>query len=123
MSTVVGPNHTELGPSGNYLCENGVGVEALTGAGSYAQTNSNYVWQIVNSNFALASAGASETVSLSINVNASSSCMATPANSTSAAIAAALPVIATGTNVGTMYHPTGIAGTRWNLSCAPGPYN
>jgi hypothetical protein len=124
VGTVVGQNYVLLSAepfTGSYLCESGSGVLALTGAGSYTQANTNNLPFIANSNFALASSGTSETVALSGPVTASSGCFATPVNSTSAAITPLTPfgVIPTGANTATFYHPSGEAGTRWNIWCAP----
>jgi hypothetical protein len=119
VGTVVRTNYVLLSGGGNYLCESGAGVLALTGAGSYSEVNSNNVWQIANSNYAVASAGTSETVTLSGNITTSSQCRVDPANATAGARAANVYLVATGPSTGTFYHPASITGTRWNLSCVP----
>jgi len=120
LNTVVGNNHVELAGVGNYLCENGSGVIALTGEGSYTQLNQNYFPLLVNSNYVIVSSGTSDTgVAVSGNSTTSSACFVTPENATAGAVGlGSVYFIMTGNNVGTFYHPSSVTGTRWNIWCS-----
>lgn len=120
--TVVGKNHWEHYSSmGNVLCIAGSPVTAFVGAGSYTQLNQNYFPLLVNLGFAFLSSGASETVAVSGNVTAASQCFVTPYNHAADTIAASTTFHPSGANTGTLYHPTGAAGTLVNIFCTGVP--
>lgn len=123
--TWLGKNHFETDinfSTGNYTCVGGV-PGPLVGAGTFPLVNSNYQAKIVDFNYALTSSGTSETVAIAVNT--SSGCWAAPFNPTAGAALAsgAVYVIPTGPNTATFFHPSGQAGTRWNIFCTIGPYN
>lgn len=124
MGTYYGANHIELSGGGSYTSVAGV-PGPLVGAGTFPIVNTNYQWKLEDQNYALTSSGASEVVTLSGTVTGSSVCRADPFNATAGAVGSngiyVIPIAGTGSV--TFYHPSGQAGTRWNISCAEGPFN
>ena len=117
-NTYVGHNHVELASVGSYLCENGTGVAALTGAGSFSQINSQYQTYMADQSFQINTTVTSENVGLQYLLSTGSCQLhAPPGNSTAiqntrAALVAQPPTLYVSaiTNAQiTLAHPSGNA--------------